>query len=196
MLWGARRVTIRVSAHAPVPLDTARVAWGDGDRLDLPRDQLALLQAGTVVVISHVYALAATPYLLQVTVEDTDGQQASASASVWVTNHPPCLALAVEVVAQAVTITPSATDPDGEVVDITLYWGGREGMASALATDAPVTHQYPAHGGLWEILATATDDEGANTAVQQYVALLSDEEAAAYRGNSPGARSRERTDET
>ncbi len=196
MLWGARRVTIRVSAYAPVPLDTARVAWGDGDRLDLPRDQMALLQAGTVVVLSHVYALAATPYLLQVTVEDTDGQQASASASVLVANHPPCLTLAVEVVGQAVTATPSATDPDGEVVDITLYWGGREGMAAGVSTDQPVTHQYPAHGGLWDVLATATDDEGANTAVQQYVALLSEEEAAAYRGNSPGARSRERTDET
>ncbi|MHB9129773.1 MAG: hypothetical protein ACYDBB_01615 [Armatimonadota bacterium] len=196
MLWGARRVTIRVSAYAPVPLDSARVVWGDGDRLDLPRDQMALLQAGAVVELSHVYALATTPYLLQVTVEDTDGQQASASASVLVTNHPPCLTLAVEVVEQAVTITPSATDSDGEVIDITLYWGGREGMAAGLATDAPVTHQYPAHGGLWNLLATATDDEGASTAVHQYVAILSDEEAATTRGNSPGARYQERNTTT
>ena len=196
MLSGARRVTMHLSALAPVPLDAARVVWGDGDRLDLPRDQMALLQAGVVVVLSHVYTFASTPYRCQVTLQDTEGQQASATALVSVTNHPPCLTLGVDVVEQAVTITPSATDPDGEVVDITLYWGGREGVDSGLATDQPVTHRYPAHGGLWDILATATDDEGASTAVQQYVALLSEEETAAYRGNSPGARSRERTDET
>ena len=81
MLWGARRVTIQLSVLAPVPLDTARVAWGDSDRIDLPRDQMALLQAGTVVLLSHVYLLAASPYQLLFTVQDTEGQQASAQAS-------------------------------------------------------------------------------------------------------------------
>lgn len=192
MLWGARRVTIRITVDAPVPLDTAQVTWGDGDRIDLPRDQMALLQAGTPVVLSHVYACTPTPYLIQFTVADTDGQQATASATLRATNHPPRLTLVVEVVEQTVTITPSATDPDGEVIDITLYWGGREGKASGLPSDQPVTHQYPAHGGLWDFLATATDDEGASTAVQQYIALLSDEEAAILQGNSPGARYQER----
>jgi len=194
MLWGARRVTIQVSLLAPVPLDTARVAWGDGDRLDLPRDQMALLQAGTAVLLSHVYALAPTPYPFQITLVDTEGQQATGSAAILVVNHPPSLALAVDVVAQMVTVIPTAGDADGEVVDITLYWGGREGMAPGLATGQPVTHRYPAHGGVWDLLATATDDEDASTAVRQYVALVSEDEAAAYRGNSPGARSRERTD--
>lgn len=196
MLWGARRVTIRIAVDAPVTLDTARVAWGDGDRLDLPRDQMALLQAGTPVLLSHVYAFAATPYQFLLTVEDTDGQQASAQAMIRVTNHPPSLTLAVAVVEQTVTITPSAVDPDGEVVDITLYWGGREGMAQGIATGQPVTHRYPAHGGLWDILATATDDEGASTAVQKYLALLSDEEKATLQGNSPGARYQERMNQT
>lgn len=194
MLWGARRVTIQVTVLAPVPLDTARVAWGDGDRLDLLRDQMALLQAGAAVTLSHVYALAPMPYPLQITLVDTEGQQATGSAAILVTNHPPSLALAVEVVAQMVTVIPEASDSDGEVVDITLYWGGREGMASGLVTGQPITHRYPARGGLWHLLATATDDEGASTAVQQDVALLSDEEAAAYRGNSPGARCQERHD--
>jgi hypothetical protein len=195
MLMGARRVTIRLSAHAPVPLDTARVTWGDGDRLDLPRDQLALLQAGTAVLLSHVYLFAATPYPLQFTVEDTDGQQATADAAVLVRNQPPHLVLTVQVEGQTVTVTPIAEDPDGEIIDLALYWGGREGAVHGAVSGQPLTHRYPEDGGLWPLLATATDDEGASTSVRQYVALLSAEEAAAHWGVSPGARSHERNDE-
>jgi hypothetical protein len=160
--------------------------------MDLPRDQLALLQAGAVVAISHVYVLASLPYSLLVTVEDINGQQATATAVVLVHNHPPDLSIAVDVVEQTVTVTPAATDPDGEVVDITLYWGGQEGMAQGLPSGQPVSHQYPGRGGLWDILTTATDDEGASATVRHVVALLSADEAATYWGDSPGARWQER----
>jgi hypothetical protein len=191
MLWGARRVTIRISADAPVPLDTARVTWGDGDRLDLPRDQMALLQAGTPVWLSHVYVCAPTPYLLLFTVVDTDGQQATATAGVTVRNAPPFLTMTMVIDARTVTVTPTASDPDGDIIDLSLYWGGREGAVHGVRSGEPLSHDYP-EGGLWDILATATDDEGASVAVRQFVALLSDEEAATRWGISPGARCQER----
>jgi hypothetical protein len=194
MLMGARRVTIRLSAHAPVPLDVARVTWGDGDRIDLPRDQLALLQADTAVLLSHVYLCASTPYPIEFTVVDTDGQQATATVSVLVRNQPPLLTLMVEIEGQLVTVTPTASDSDGEIIDLSLYWGGREGVVHGATSGQPLSHQYPDDGGLWPLLATATDDEGASTTVRQYVALLSAEEAAAQWGISPGARSRERNE--
>ncbi|MHB9023433.1 MAG: hypothetical protein ACYC7E_04580 [Armatimonadota bacterium] len=192
MLWGARRVTIGLFMHALVPLDTARVAWGDGDRMDLPRDQLTLLQAGAAITLAHVYSCAATPYDLQVTVVGTDGQQTTASALVFVKNQPPCVTMDVAVIEQTVTVTPAAADSDGEVVDITLYWGGQEGMAPGLPSGQPVSHQYPGRGGLWDILTTATDDEGASASVRHVVALLSADEATAHWGDSPGARWQER----
>ena len=195
MLWGARRVTIGLSAHAPVPLEVARVTWGDGDRMELPRDLLALLQAGAVVPLSHVYGIAAQPYPLQFTVVDTDGQQATASVAVLVRNQPPQLTLLVEVEGQWVTVTPTATDPDGIIIDLSLFWGGREGVVHGAVSGEPLRHQYPDDGGLWPLLATATDDEGASTVVRQYLTILSDEEATARWGLSPGARSRERTTE-
>ena len=72
---------------------------------------------------------------------------------IWVTNRPPSLTLAVEVVEQTVTITPSAVDPDGEVIDITLYWGGREGMAArsrqGCAGDITSIRRTAASGSSW-----------------------------------------------
>lgn len=192
MLWGARRVTIGMSAHAPVPLDVARVTWGDGDRMELSRDLLALLQAGEVVQVSHVYPCATQPYSLHFTVVDTDGQQATAAVGVLVRNQPPLLLVAVQVDGQMVTVTPTATDPDGVIVDLSLFWGGREGAVHGAVSGQPLTHLYP-DGGLWELLTTAMDDEGASTAVRQYLTLLSAEEATARWGISPGARSQERT---
>ncbi|MHB9129996.1 MAG: hypothetical protein ACYDBB_02765 [Armatimonadota bacterium] len=193
MLWGARRVTIRISADAPVPLDTARVVWGDGDRLDLPRDQMALLQAGTAVLLSHVYGFAPTPYVLLFSVVDTEGQQATATAGVTVCNTKPHLTMTIGIDAHTVTVIPIASDPDGEIIDISLYWGGREGALHGARTGEPLSHEYP-EGGLWDILATASDDEGASVAVRQYVALQSDAEAATRWGISPGARCQERND--
>jgi hypothetical protein len=100
--------------------------------------------------------------------------------------------LTVQVEDRTVTVIPTADDADGEVIDLSLYWGGREGLVHGAISGEPLTHQYPEVGGLRDILVTATDDEGASTAVRQYVALLSTEEAAAHWGISPGARNRER----
>jgi hypothetical protein len=191
MLMGARRVTMQISATAPIPLDRAWVEWGDGQRLDLGQEPRWRLQAGQTVELTHVYALASTPYELLVTIEDTDGQQATAVASVTARNSPPQLAVTIAVEEQAVTVTPTAVDPDGEVVNITLYWGGREGLTPGVVSGLPVTHHYPERGGLWDVLTTATDDEGASAAIRQYVALVSVAEAAAAAGHSPGTRCQE-----
>lgn len=78
------------------------------------------------------------------------------------TNQLPTCDLTVDsVVGRTLTVTPTASDTDGTVTDLTIYWGNGEGTTSGCVSGQQYTHTYPPEGGTYGVYAEATDDQGA-----------------------------------
>ena len=159
---GSRTATIRLTAADPeLAIASAVVNWGDGNAdTALNAGQIATLLAGGSVDLSHSYALNVMPYTVTFTVIDNGALQAQATAEVLVENNPPTFDFTSSLTRRTVTLTPSANDEDGTLASIVVDWGD-DSDPQTVTNGEPVTHDYPSAGGVFTILGTATDAEGA-----------------------------------
>ncbi len=121
----------------------------------------------TGATASRTYAAAGT-YTVTLTVTDNKGATNSKSQSVTVTsgtvNKPPVVSLSAPTDGSSatdgavVTVSASASDPDGSVAKVAFY---DNGVLIAEDTSAPFSISWTARAGVHDITARATDDKGA-----------------------------------
>lgn len=72
---------------------------------------------------------------------------------------PTCTIAQNSLVARTLTVTPTATDPDGDetITDITVTWGDGDDTPGC-TNGAQVAHTFDAAGGTFGVYAVATDD--------------------------------------
>lgn len=165
---------LRASDHRTVDIAIQNYSDPDGGALASWRyrpDTGADWIAGTGTTAAHTYAAHGT-YALTVEVTDNEGSTATHTATVSALNvGPTCSLGAAAVDLRTVTITPTASDVDGTIADITITWGDGDTAAGCVSGE-PVSHTYDAAGGTFGIVARATDDNGAtadSTAVQAII---------------------------
>lgn len=150
------------------------VAWGDGET-STGSVGAGSWAASMPVVPTHEYADPGT-YVVTLTVTDTDGVAASATASVVVTpanSAPTADAGGPYAAVEGSTVTLSgagSSDPDGDA--LSYVWSFGDG--SPTATGAQVTHTY-ADDDDYTVTLTVTDEHGlAGTPATATVAVSND----------------------
>src|SRR5207249_9752872 len=135
------------------------VNWGDGTTPDsLP---------GTARSDTHVYANTASAKTRTFTITVTatnSGGQGSGTTTETVNDRPPTVTVGgvsprPALVGQTVTVTFSATDPDGAISSFSIDWGDGIAPDSLPGTATSDTHAYGS-GGNFTIAVTATDNGG------------------------------------
>jgi len=192
MLTGARHVQVVLHAgEARAALVRGSLDWGDGTQYLFTLADLLALLSPEGLACAHLFPCREEPYVFTCLVEDADGAQGTCHLTVPVQNTPPHLTLDIVVQAQQVTVTPTATDPDGTVAAITIAWDAEPAHDSSPENGMPATFAYPEEVRRPRIQATARDDEGANAVSSFEVSLDPITATALPWGQSPGARSHE-----
>ena len=168
-------VTLTINAADPDgTISTTRVDWGDGTVDNL----------SAVTSDSHTYALTGSStsytFTITVTVTDNSGSTASTNSQVTVTDNPPALSITpsttTPAAGQIVTLSISASDPDGAITSTVVDWGdGKiDTLNYAAATDS---HAYNSTGSAstktYTITVKATDNRGQTTTTSSTVNVQS-----------------------
>jgi len=115
---------------------------------------------------SHSFSLSGT-FTITLTVTDNIGLTASSSVQVTITDRPPTVSFVPSTTTpssgQLVTVSITATDPDGSVTRITVDWG--DGTVHTLnVTATSDSHTYSSTGltspKTYTVKVSATDDKG------------------------------------
>lgn len=141
------------------------IDWGDGTTLTSdPVDSEA------IATLSHIWSTAGT-YQVKAMATDSNGASSDWSEALMVTtntlpNMPSVPTGPVSGYAWApYSYQTSATDPDGDQVQLTIDWGDGTNSTSELinsATSASLTHTWTA-AGTYQIKAMSTDSKGATS---------------------------------
>ena len=136
------------------------VNWGDGTT--------PTSLAGTATSSTHTYAStgpsASGSFTVAVAAVDNSGSTSSASTSEMVNDRPPGTTVSgvspnPALIGQTVTVTFSATDPDGVISSFSVDWGDGTALDPLPGTATSDTHAYGS-GGSFNITVTATDNSG------------------------------------
>ncbi|HEX4919391.1 MAG TPA: PKD domain-containing protein [Candidatus Bathyarchaeia archaeon] len=125
--------------------------------------------AGLGSTTSHSYSTSGN-YTITLTVADNTGLTGSTSVQITITDRPPSVSFLPSTTTpssgQLVTVSITATDPDGSVTSITVDWG--DGTVHPLSGTATSDgHTYSSTGltspKTYTIKVSATDDKGLTT---------------------------------
>jgi len=154
-------VTIAFSAGDPDGIvSSISIDWGDGTT--------STSLAGSATSASHTYTSTGTAtskqFTITITATDNSGSTGAATTSETVNDRPPAVTVSSvspnpAVVGQTVTVTFSATDPDGSISSFSVNWGDGSAVDSLPGTATSDTHSYGS-GGSFTITVTATDNSG------------------------------------
>ena len=140
--------------------------WGDGTT-----SITGLVASGTIVTEAHSWSAAGT-YQVRAMANDSNGASSDWSEALTVTiNTPPNTPSVPTGSASGYAWAPysyqtSATDPDGDQVQLTIDWGDGTNSTTGFvnsATSASLTHTWTA-AGAYQIKAMSTDSKGATSA--------------------------------
>lgn len=150
------------------PVTGITVDWGDGTTDSLP---------GDATTDTHMYTStgSAQTKIFQITVTATNSAgQGSAATQETVTDRPPTLAIASVTnpayQGQLVSLSFTASDPDGTISTITVDWGDNTGPQNLPGTSTYETHTYQA-GGQYTITVDATDNSGSRNSETQAITV-------------------------
>jgi len=150
-------VTFTVSSSATVT--GIMVSWGDGTTPD------AL--SGTAISDTHIYASTgnakAENFTITVTATNSAGP-GSGTTLETINDRPPVVTISnvspnPAQKGKVVTVTFSATDPDGTISSFSVNWGDSSTPDSLAGTATSDTHMYNVTGS-FSINVTATDNSG------------------------------------
>jgi len=157
-------ITLTISASDPDgTISQIQVDWGDGTLDALPEN-------GTSAI--HSYALAG-PYAITVTATDDAGFTSSSQATIAITDRSPPLSFTqsptTAPTGTPITLTISASDPDGTVSQIQVSWGN--GTIDVLPGNAIVDIHSYSIAGSYTVTVTATDDASMTSVSQDSVTI-------------------------
>src|SRR6266568_269416 len=157
-------VTVTFTVSSTVTVTGITVNWGDGTTADN--------LAGTATSDTHVYAstgnLKSQTFTVTVTATNSAGP-GSATTTEVVNDLPPTVTISTILpnpadTGQMVTVTFSATDPDGTVASISVNWGDGSPVDTLAGSATSDTHSYSSTGSAttqaFTITVTATDNSG------------------------------------
>jgi PKD repeat protein len=154
-------VTLTFSTTDPDgTVSSVTVSWGDGTT---PSSL-----AGTVTSATHTYASTgpstSKSFTVTVSAVDNGGSTSSASTSEAVNDRPPATTVSgispnPALIGQTVTVTFSATDPDGTISSFSVDWGDGTAFDTLPGTATSDTHAYGS-GGSFTITVNARDNSG------------------------------------
>ncbi len=154
-------VTFTVSSTAAVTSIT--VNWGDGTT-----NTLAVTATSDTHAYTSTGATASKVFTITVTATNSAGP-GSGTTSETVNDRAPTVTISTispnpANTGQLVTLSFSATDPDGTVSTITINWGDASTPTSLAGTATSATHTYTSTGTaksqVFSITVTATDNSG------------------------------------
>src|SRR5438094_928757 len=152
-------VTVSFTVSSSATITGVTVNWGDGTTSDS--------LSGTARSDTHIYgstgSAKAQTFTVTVTASNSAGP-GSGTTSETVNDRPPVTTVSSvspnpALVSQTVTMTFSATDPDGAISSFSVNWGDGTTPDSLPGTATSDTHAYHS-GGNFTITVTATDNSG------------------------------------
>jgi PKD repeat protein len=149
-------LTITATDTDSTPVASIKVVWGDGTIDTL---------AATATSDTHSYAVAGT-YTVYVNATDTGGKTGQSSKAIkTITDRPPVVGFTESATTvptgTSITLTITATDPDGTVSSLKVSWG--DGTVDTLAGTATTdSHSYAAAGS-FIVYVNATDNAALTT---------------------------------
>jgi PKD repeat protein len=135
------------------------------------------LRTGTGSVVTHSYSPAKT-YTVTLTVTDNGGVTGSTTSQVIITDRPPAVSFTLSpttaYTGQSITLSISASDPDGTISTTRVDWGDSViQLYSGAITSA--THSYTSTGSstskIFTIIITATDNNASYTSTSSQVTI-------------------------
>jgi len=132
---------------------------------------------GTGSLVTHSYTYAKT-YTVTLTVTDNGGVTGSTSSQLIITDRPPVVSFTpsptIANTGQSITLSVSASDPDGTISSTRVDWGDTiMQLYSGAITSA--THSYASTGSLtsktFTIIITATDNNASYTSLSSQVTI-------------------------
>ena len=168
-------VTLSISASDPDgTISTTRVDWGDGTVDNL----------GATTSDTHTYTLpgstTSSTFTITVTVTDNSGSTTSTNSQITVADHPPVVSFAPSTTTanagQPVTLTISASDPDGAISSTSINWGdGKIDTLNYAPTSASHTYNSTGSSGskTYTITIRATDNRGQTTTTSSTITVQS-----------------------
>jgi len=122
-------------------------------------------------------------FTIRVNATDDSGLTISQTTSETIIDRPPVLTLnkptpSPATISQSVTVSFSATDPDGTVSSFTVNWGDGSSPDTLSASATSDTHSYD-RAGSFTISVTATDDSGSSTQVSNMSFIVTSPSAPA-----------------
>ena len=161
-------VRLNFTTSTTSPVTGITVDWGDGTTDSLP---------GDATTDTHMYTStgSAQTKTFQITVTATNSAgQGSATTQETVTDRPPALAITSVTnpayQGQPVSLSFTASDPDGTISTITVDWGDNTGPQNLPGTSTSETHTYQA-GGQYTITVSATDNSGSRNSETQAITV-------------------------
>ena len=164
-LTTGQNVTLTITATDPDGVVTAlKVDWGDGSIDTL---------SGTATSDTHSYSSTGTStskiFTITVNATDNSGSTGISSSQITVSDRRPVVTFtsspASVSTGQTVTVTITASDPDGTIVSTKVDWG--DGTIDTLGGQTTDSHQYASAGGAssktFAITVTVIDNSGSST---------------------------------
>lgn len=169
-------ITLTISSYDPDgTISTTRVDWGD---------MITQLYSGAITSATHIYSSTGSStsqiFTIIVTATDNNASYTSTSSQVTINDRVPVPSFNPSSTSlstgQNVTLTISATDPDGTVATLKVDWGdGKIDTLSGPATSD--THSYSSTGTstskILTITVNATDNSG-STGISSSQVTVSD----------------------
>jgi PKD repeat protein len=151
-------VTVTFSVSSTATVTGIIVNWGDGTTNTLP---------GTATSDTHVYASTGTAksQTFTITVMATNSAGPGSGTTTEVVNDRPPVVTTSSVVpvspfvGQLVTVSFTATDPDGTISSISVNWGDGTALDTLAGTATSDMHTYSI-AGTFTLTVSATDNSG------------------------------------
>lgn len=132
---------------------------------------------GTGSIVTHSYSPAKT-YTVTLTVTDNGGVTGSTTSQVTITDRPPVVSFTPSPTTtntgQTITLSISASDPDGTISTTRVDWGDSITQLYAGAITS-ATHSYASTGSstsqIFTIIVTATDNNASYTSTSSQVTI-------------------------
>jgi PKD repeat protein len=140
---------------------------------------------GSGSVVAHTFTTAGT-YTVTLTVTDNGGYSSSTSSQITITDRPPVVsatpAPTTPSPGQSVTLSITASDPDGTISTTKVDWG--DGTVDNLGAVSSDTHTYALPGSTtsstFTVTVTVTDNSGSSTSTNSQVTVTDQPPAVSF----------------